>query len=245
MLNKNETALHKPKKNVVLFDIGDTLLRQKQSFNHVVKELFFDTVNDNSDFDIILKNIITQQEKTDDSELNIWNSDQSIQNYLYKIYYSMLKESFVNPHQKSYELISYIQSPNAWTLINGAKDILIYLKNKGFIIGVVSNWDSGLENVLQEKGLCEYFDIIVSSAEVGYEKPDCRIFYEVYKKLAQTHPQIDIDQVYMIGDSFENDVYPSIHMGFNAILISNNNKSNNIVNNYFVVENLNEIKTII
>ena len=50
------------------------------------------------------------------------------------------------------------------------------LKERGYALGVVSNWDAGLEGLLRDLRLLPYFDTVVSSAVVGYRKPNPVIF---------------------------------------------------------------------
>jgi putative hydrolase of the HAD superfamily len=58
----------------------------------------------------------------------------------------------------------------------------------------------------------QLFDQIITSEEVGVEKPDTRIFNYALKKI-----NCSPEQVTFIGDSFVNDIQPAINLGMKAI----------------------------
>lgn len=65
---------------------------------------------------------------------------------------------------------------DCWELYPDVVDALKGLKDRGYQLGVVSNWDAGLEGLLRDLRLLPYFDTVVSSAVVGYRKPNPVIF---------------------------------------------------------------------
>jgi len=75
------------------------------------------------------------------------------------------------------------QSPQVWPITPGAKEVLFELRSKGYKLGVVSNWDAILPEVLKATGLAQHFDFVAASALVGFAKPDPRIFELVLEEL--------------------------------------------------------------
>ena len=61
--------------------------------------------------------------------------------------------------------------------------ILQMLKEK-YRLGIISNYSAELSDYLKECGLYSYFDAVVISAEVGYEKPDPRIYKYFLEKMS-------------------------------------------------------------
>lgn len=59
----------------------------------------------------------------------------------------------------------------------------------------------------------KYFEHIVTSEEVGFEKPHPRIFDYLYEKLEKAAS----DQITFVGDSLKNDIEPAIARGWRAI----------------------------
>lgn len=81
-------------------------------------------------------------------------------------------------------------------------------------IGIIANQIPGVQQRLKKFGISKYFDVIVTSADVGVSKPDQRIF-EIALNRAKCHPS----QAIMIGDSIEYDIVPSKKIGIKTIWI--------------------------
>ncbi len=103
-------------------------------------------------------------------------------------------------------------------------------------LGIIANQSLGTEERLIQYGIRKYFDIIISSSEVGYSKPNKEIF-NIALNAAKCLP----NEAYMIGDRLDNDIEPAgkvkmhtiwvkqgLFGGFN--LESMNNKPEIIVN---------------
>jgi putative hydrolase of the HAD superfamily len=105
-------------------------------------------------------------------------------------------------------------SPRQIELFPTTLETLIELKNRNYNLHIITN---GFEEVqyikLKESKLEEYFDIIVCSEHVGFNKPDKRIFYHALK-LANAK----IEQSMMIGDDLKIDVLGANQLGIEAIL---------------------------
>ena len=93
---------------------------------------------------------------------------------------------------------------------------LIYLKSKGYHLGVISD---GITIKQWEKlirlGLNHFFDEVVTSEEAGVEKPDERIF-----QLALDCMGCQPNKSIMIGNKFNKDIIGAINIGMSAILVN-------------------------
>lgn len=58
----------------------------------------------------------------------------------------------------------------------GAEEALRRLRAAGFALACVANWDVSLAEYLGRAGLRHHFDVVVSAAEAGAQKPDPRVF---------------------------------------------------------------------
>ena len=65
---------------------------------------------------------------------------------------------------------------SSWEVYADVAGCLRALKERGLALGVVSNWDAELEDLLRGLKLLPYFDTVVSSAAEGYRKPNPVIF---------------------------------------------------------------------
>ncbi|MGB8454103.1 MAG: HAD-IA family hydrolase [Anaerocolumna sp.] len=102
-----------------------------------------------------------------------------------------------------------------WQLIDGAVETLQKLKSLGIQTGLISNWNQTCRTVLSENGLDKLLNPIVISSEVGFEKPDSRIFVTAIK-LANADPEKSL----YVGDNYYDDVIGARKVGMKCLLIS-------------------------
>ncbi|KAM7484355.1 hypothetical protein LguiA_000364 [Lonicera macranthoides] len=74
------------------------------------------------------------------------------------------------------EVYEYYANGDAWRLPPGAYETMVTLKDAGVKLAVVSNFDTRLRKLLKELNVVDLFDAVIVSSEVGYEKPDAKIF---------------------------------------------------------------------
>jgi putative hydrolase of the HAD superfamily len=90
---------------------------------------------------------------------------------------------------------------------------LIALRDRGCKIGIVSNGRSvkQWEKIIR-LGLQHFFHTVVISEEVGFEKPDAKIFELALKKL-----HVRADETAYVGDSIETDVFGANQTGLVSV----------------------------
>lgn len=101
-----------------------------------------------------------------------------------------------------------------------AKELLTYLKENEYEIGVVSNKYRDLVCVgLEISGIMEYFDVVIGGNEVEHNKPDPEGLLKACEELKVPH-----DELIYVGDS-STDVLAARNMGaFSIALISDPNR---------------------
>ncbi|MEO8289425.1 MAG: HAD family hydrolase [Gaiellaceae bacterium] len=67
--------------------------------------------------------------------------------------------------------------------LEGVPEALAALRAAGLALACVTNWDVGVSEQLVRAGLAHLLTTVVSSAEVGAEKPDPRVFTEALARL--------------------------------------------------------------
>lgn len=87
------------------------------------------------------------------------------------------------------------------------------LRERGIILGVVSNSDGRIESALEQARLSSYFDFFVDSFLVGVEKPDPRIFH-----IATERAAVAPAQAAYVGDLYSVDVVGSRSAGLLPVL---------------------------
>jgi HAD superfamily hydrolase (TIGR01509 family) len=116
-------------------------------------------------------------------------------------------------------LINNIQAPGQtrrfWgNLIPGVRDALDILKNRGIQLLVVSNSNGTIEDIIIDLGIRKYFDEVVDSHIVGFEKPDRRLFSHALK-ISEADPKCTLH----IGDLYHVDVLGARSAGIHALLL--------------------------
>ncbi len=110
-----------------------------------------------------------------------------------------------------FNLFSY---PEVWSVDEEVYDVLSKLKKENYILGILSNWDFRLPELLKSLKLSVLFDYQFISYAVGLEKPDIRIFHHVLEQLKK-----DPQDVLYIGNDYEDDYLPSQKMNMDCYLL--------------------------
>lgn len=98
-----------------------------------------------------------------------------------------------------------------------ARALLASLKYRGYRVGVVTNSifpGELFEPRLAELGLAGYVDAVVSSADVGWSKPDPRPYVATLERLG-----IEPQEALFIGDRLDTDIAGARAAGLRAVLI--------------------------
>ena len=94
-----------------------------------------------------------------------------------------------------------------------AKIVLETLHNR-YKIGVIANQLPNLEKRLENFGIRQWIDLIISSADCGFSKPSSKIF-----QLALQQASRSASSATMIGDRLDNDIAPAKALGMKTIWI--------------------------
>lgn len=95
-------------------------------------------------------------------------------------------------------------------------EVIPKIKESGLKTAIVSNTSfpkEGIEAMLRNLRLANYFDVIVSSSSLGYNKPSPKIYMYLARKLGM-RPQ----EILHVGDSCINDVLGPTRVGLRAAL---------------------------
>jgi HAD superfamily hydrolase (TIGR01549 family) len=113
-------------------------------------------------------------------------------------------------------------------------DLFKYLKEKNIKIAILTNFTSEHQfKKLFKMKLLDYIDYLVTSEEVGVEKPDKKMFETVINKL-----NMKSEEVLMIGDNFKSDIEGAINHDIYAGYFTNSNLLKEKFFNFSSIENL-------
>ncbi len=85
---------------------------------------------------------------------------------------------------------------------------------RGYALGLISNFEAWLDDLLADLGVREAFTVRVISGIEGVEKPDPRIY-----RLALERAGLDAGETAYVGDNPEFDVDPPAALGMFPVLI--------------------------
>lgn len=116
------------------------------------------------------------------------------------------------------DVFERFRQPKLWRVFDDVVPALTELKRQGFRLGVISNFDSRLDDVLRGCELAQFFDSVHISTRVGAAKPAPMIF-----NAALAHHRIEASQAWHVGDSAREDFEGAQTAGLQAILLDRNN----------------------
>lgn len=117
-------------------------------------------------------------------------------------------------HHWCHELYDLFTSAQHYSLFEDVKETIVALQQRGFRLGIVSNFAPTLKTILEAKGILSYFEPVIVSTEVGLEKPDPAIF-----QLALERSDMSAGDVLYIGDHDKNDIWAPKQIGIDAVKI--------------------------
>ncbi|HZH99342.1 MAG TPA: HAD-IA family hydrolase [Fimbriimonadaceae bacterium] len=88
------------------------------------------------------------------------------------------------------------------------------LKQEGFRLAVISNWDYSLHRILRNLGIYDYFEKVIASLEEGPEKPDPALFDLTLRALGA-----DPEEALHVGDNPVDDYQGARGAGMRAALV--------------------------
>ncbi|XP_015609251.1 rhythmically expressed gene 2 protein [Cephus cinctus] len=153
------------------------------------------------------------------------------ENWWRTIVYNIFKEQDqqvcnVKLEKVASSLIKCYGTSRCWHKYPGVIELLDYLKGRGIIMGVISNFDERLESVLASTKLRPYFSFVLTSYNLGIEKPHPSIFEEALKYTKELYGTTVLpEEAVHIGDTLTNDYLGAKKAGWNAILIKRDGRA--------------------
>jgi putative hydrolase of the HAD superfamily len=112
------------------------------------------------------------------------------------------------------DLYRRFAKPEAWRVDEDAARVLSALVAQGYLLGVLSNFDSRLPGLLAALGLIEHFGAVATSVSLGAAKPDPRAF-----DAALAHLGADRRSTAYVGDSPGADAQGAARAGLLPVLL--------------------------
>jgi putative hydrolase of the HAD superfamily len=116
-----------------------------------------------------------------------------------------------------------ISSVMHFVLFDDALSALQTIKEQNLIVGILTNLDRDMKPLCRELGIEPYIDVIVTSGEIGVDKPNPRIF-----QAALQRANVTAAEAVLVGDQYKNDIMGARGVGMKSILIDRLDQSTDI-----------------
>jgi len=112
-------------------------------------------------------------------------------------------------------LMNVFSSREGYTLYPDVVDTFQSLKRAGIGIGIVSNADSRLRDVLTDLDVMKYLNVVIISEEEGVEKPSAALWHQACARAG-----INVSPAVLhVGDEMEADAWGAKQAGLDSILL--------------------------
>ena len=111
-------------------------------------------------------------------------------------------------------LYKYFATAQPWNVYPDVVPSLTYWRSREIKLGILSNFDSRIYEVLTALELSHFFSSVTISSEAGAAKPDTKIFTTALEKY-----NCEPTSAWHIGDSWQQDYQGAKQAGIRAILI--------------------------
>jgi putative hydrolase of the HAD superfamily len=99
-------------------------------------------------------------------------------------------------------------------LFDDALSTIRTLRDRGIVLGLVSNLSRALDGHCKELGLTPYIDFALTSSEIGAEKPHPPIFLAALERAG-----VSASEAIHVGDQYHSDVLGAKGVGINPLLL--------------------------
>ena len=193
--------------DVVFFDVGNTLL-----FPEHEKTLgpLWKRGHNPTEAQLYAAERVARQEM----DLLVSRTRKVDQQY-WEIYYAhLLNKLGISDVSLRLELVSLARTSANWSRLRpGTAQVLAQIKQE-YRLGVISNSDGQMSERLAALGLREYFEQVIDSGKVGYEKPAPQIFQAALSAMS-----VPAARALYLGDIYSVDYLGAQGAGMKAILM--------------------------
>ncbi|MEA2574645.1 MAG: putative hydrolase of the superfamily [Chloroflexia bacterium] len=154
------------------------------------------------------------------SDPDVWSSDDRLRRLWAGYYTAVFREAGVDAEAAtleacSAEIYSRYLVPGAWKLYPDVLPTLVNLHERGYKLGVISDWESVLiGKVLLPLGVGRYIDFMVVSGVQREAKPGSGLYREALARAG-----VEAHQAVHVGDNYITDVLGARSAGIAGILL--------------------------
>lgn len=211
-----------PAIHTIFFDLGFTLMNFQADWNEVmpmaVQELHQTLINldynvDGGDFIETFWQRLNEYYVERDTEFIEYTTTYLLRDLMTNIGYSEVPPN----HLQAAVDAMYAVTEQFWHPETDTAPTLQLLAEQGYRMAIISNAgdDRDVQALVDKAKIRDYFELVLSSAAVGYRKPNPRIF-----KLGLEQMRVRPDETAMIGDTLGADILGAQNSGILDIWIT-------------------------
>jgi putative hydrolase of the HAD superfamily len=202
----------------VFFDVGNTLFKPYPSMEaicrHVLEQYGYSVTDEE------IRAGMREADRFYDerywSDDSFWSNEEDASAMWSELYERALSAMGVDGdrHFIGRAIYDYFGHGDRWRTYPDVVPVFDILKQRGYRMGLISNWDSRLAKLCFDMGLDRYLDSVLSSASVGYIKPDPDMFGAACRRL-----NVAPDRAVHVGDQYFADIIGARVAGLHPVMI--------------------------
>jgi FMN phosphatase YigB (HAD superfamily)/ribulose-5-phosphate 4-epimerase/fuculose-1-phosphate aldolase len=186
--------------NGLIFDLDGTLYNYDKCHETALRDVleFLVSLSNNLSYNLI-HDIYSSISAKLKNELGLTASAHNKSIYFKHLLENLNVSYTLLPELNSLYWHSFYQTMKCY---EGVKEFMRWNKTLGKKIGILTDYETEYQIIkLKQLGLVEYIDVIVTSEEVGIEKPSEQMFQTILRKM-----NLHASEVIMLGDNYEKDI---------------------------------------
>jgi putative hydrolase of the HAD superfamily len=224
------------------FDAGETLLGPRPSWSGLST-----TVLTQRGHDVTIEQLQAAWRETgqiflaaaDEGRTFSTSRDES-HRFWTRLYASLLEHLGVRDPEAPEVLYETFSDPSNYELFEDALPALDALSSRGVKLGVISNFESWLNVMLDHLEIRGRFEVLAISGDLGWEKPDPRIFkWAMEEAGAQPHECLHV------GDNPHFDAIPAQQLGMAGVLVDRFGRWADLEGEFARVRTLTDLTTLL
>ncbi|HEX2195419.1 MAG TPA: HAD-IA family hydrolase [Actinomycetota bacterium] len=204
---------------IVFLDAGETILYPHPSFSELFASVLSDagvavSAGEIEDVRRRLAPHLVDMAEDSGAAGGISLSEESSRTFWTFLYRRFLEELGHEDESLVSRLFEVFSSTSTYRLYDDVLPALRDLSQLGYRLGLISNFERWLEEMLVELEVGHVFDVAVISGIEGVEKPDASIYLRALEKAG-----VSADGAVHVGDSPGLDVEPARSVGMETVLL--------------------------
>lgn len=175
-----------------------------------------------------------------ENELMFWTSHEASKRFWTKLYLDQFEFLGIQDEGAALVLYDTFSDPANYHLFDDTIPILDTLAERGLKLGIISNFERWLRDMLIHFDLLDRFDVVAISGDLELEKPDRRIFEWAMREMGAS-PAASLH----VGDSPNFDAQPAHDLGMTGVLLDRHGRWADLDAPYPVISTLGELTDVI